>query len=48
MYSLMYYTQDGGLIETVLQNAPYAVCKWKANQLKETSHRKGIFKISRL
>ena len=48
MYELRYYTKDGGLIETVLQNAPYGVCVWKKNQLKETSHKTGIFKISRL
>jgi hypothetical protein len=47
MYSLLYYTKDGGLIETVLYSAPYAVCKWKANQLCVTTHKLGIFKISK-
>lgn len=48
MYSLRYYTQDGGLIETVLFHAPYGICVWKKNILKETSHTSGVFKISRL
>jgi hypothetical protein len=45
MYSLRYYTQDGGLIETVIYSAPYGVCAWKKKQLCVTTHRLGIFKI---
>lgn len=46
MYNLVYYT-NGRKIETTLFCAPHSVCKWKANILKKTTHRNGVFKIEK-
>jgi len=41
MYNLAWIV-DGKVKETILYNSPYAVCKWKANQLKNTTHKVGL------
>ena len=47
LHNLKYYTQKGRLIETVLWSAPIAVCKWKKNLIKNTTHRNGVLKIEK-
>lgn len=47
MYKLNYYI-NGRLLETVLINAPYGVCKWKMNEVKNSTHRMGTLKIEKI
>jgi len=44
MFRLEYHV-NGRLYEIVLNSAPYAVCKWKSNNLKSSTHAIGKFKI---
>lgn len=41
MYNLIWIV-NGIEKETVLRNKPIAICKWKANILKSTTHRTGL------
>lgn len=43
-FNLVYYSGDKK-IETVLTNVNKALCTWKQNQLKQTTHKIGTFKI---
>lgn len=36
---------NGVIKETIETNKPYAVCKWKANQLKNTTHTTGLLLV---
>ena len=44
MYNLEYYL-GGNLVETVLWNKPWPICKWKEKQLKANTHTIGTFRI---
>lgn len=46
MHRLEYHR--GRIIEIVLPCSPKAVCKWKANILKQSTHKLGVFKIVKL
>ena len=41
MYDLVYVV-DGKVKEVVEENKSYSICKWKASQLKVTTHRTGL------
>jgi hypothetical protein len=47
MYKLTYYL-GGRLLETVVRSAPYGVCKWRMNEIKDSSHKMGTLKIERV
>jgi len=44
LYCLRYYSGNR-LIETIMVSKPIALCKWKMNQLKSTTHRTGVLRI---
>lgn len=46
MVNLIY--QAGGYKETILCNVPLPIAKWKAKQLKATTHKLGTFKIEKV
>lgn len=41
MYDLVYVV-GGRVQEVVMQNKPIYLCRWKKNQIKNTSHRSGL------
>ena len=41
MYDLVWIV-DGMVKETILFNTPIAICKWKASQLRNTTHGTGL------
>lgn len=41
MYDLVWVV-EGKVKEVILQNKPIAICKWKASQLKSTTHKLGL------
>jgi hypothetical protein len=47
MYKLTYKI-NGRLIETVVRSAPYGVCKWRMNEIKNSTHRMGTLKIEKI
>jgi len=47
LYNLVWIV-DGKLKETILTNKDYAICKWKANQLKNTTHKKGLLQCRKV
>lgn len=46
-YSLKYYVNNV-CKETVIVNAPKAVCYWKKNQIKNTTHKLGTLKVEKV
>ena len=41
MYDLLYIS-GGKVMEVVETNKSIAICKWKASQIKNTTHRNGL------
>ena len=47
LYNLVWVV-DGKVKETILSNKPYAICKWKSNQLKNTTHKIGLLQCRKV
>ena len=43
-YDLLYYV-GAKLVETVVNNKPIAICKWKQKQLETSTHTMGKFHL---